>query len=303
MIPTYDKHLDSFIFIAESGSFSSAADKLFVSRTALIQQINLLEKELGFLLFNRHNKGVTLTAAGQYFYQEAKKIIRTSDKVLQRCRELQEKSAQTIRIGTLPNFTAVLLPQICRKFSETHPNVTLQFIEYPLHSYFKNFMSNNFDITTEYMSGYLFEEPGYSFIKLMEDRHCCGMSPTHPLAMRKKISIQDLCGQKLIMYARGITRADDLLRDYIIATAPDVEIIDIDQYGSSLPLRCELEGLILVYYSMYWKSFPSLATLPMDISLDFPIDIGLGYKLDSNEAVKQFISLAEEMFKVFRKKI
>lgn len=49
----YDKHLDSFIVIAESGSFSSAADKLFISRTALIQQINLLEKELGFQLFNR----------------------------------------------------------------------------------------------------------------------------------------------------------------------------------------------------------------------------------------------------------
>ena len=57
MNPTYDRHLDSFIVIAESGSFSSAADKLFVSRTALIQQMNLLEKDLGFQLFDRHNKG------------------------------------------------------------------------------------------------------------------------------------------------------------------------------------------------------------------------------------------------------
>ena len=167
MNPTYDRHLDSFIVIAESGSFSSAADKLFVSRTALIQQMNLLEKDLGFQLFDRHNKGITLTAAGQYFYQEAKKMIRASNRVLQRCRELEEKCAQSIRIGTLPNFTAVLLPQICRRFSELHPNVALEFIDYPLESYFKNFVNNNFDITTEYMSGYLFEEPGYSFIKLM----------------------------------------------------------------------------------------------------------------------------------------
>ncbi len=69
----YNRHLDSFIIIAESGSFSSAAEKLFVSRTALIQQINLLEKDLGFQLFDRHNKGVSLTPAGKYFYQEAKK--------------------------------------------------------------------------------------------------------------------------------------------------------------------------------------------------------------------------------------
>lgn len=293
----YDKHLDSFIVIAESGSFSSAADKLFISRTALIQQINLLEKELGFHIFDRHNKGVTLTPAGEYFYREAKKIIHTSNTVLMRCKELEEKSREIIRIGTLPNFTAELLPQICRRFAEQYPNITLQFIEYPLESYFKNFLNDNFDITTEYMCGYVFEDSRYSFIKLMEDRHCCGMSPKHPLAVKKRISIHDLHGQKIMMYAKGITRANDRLRDYITSVAPDVQIIDIHHYGSSLPLKCELDNLILIYYSMYWKSFPSLASLPMDITMDFPIDIGLGYRVDSNSAVKRFIALAQNMYK------
>ena len=292
----YDKHLDSFIVIAESGSFSSAADKLFISRTALIQQINLLEKELGFQLFNRHNKGVCLTPSGEYFYQEAKKVIHISNTVLMRCKELEERSRETIRIGTLPNFTAELLPQICRKFTEQYPNINLQFIEYPLERYFKNFLNNNFDITTEYMCGYMFEDHGYSFVKLMEDKHCCGMSPRHPLARKERITVHDLHGQKIMMYARGINRADDRLRDYIGAVAPDVQIIDIRHYGSSLPLKCELDNLILIYYSMYWKSFPSLATLPMDMTMDFPIDIGLGYRVDSNNAVKQFIGLAKSMY-------
>lgn len=238
-----------------------------------------------------------MTPAGKYFYQEAKKIIHTSNKIVARCMDLEIKSRDTIRIGTLPNFAAVLLPQICHKFSEIHPNITLQFIEYPLERYFKNFVNNNFDITTEYMCGYLFEEPGYSFVKLMEDRHCCGMSLKHPLSRKTKISIRDLRGQKIMMYAKGTTRADDMLRDYITAAAPDAEIIDIHNYSSSLPLKCELEGLILIYYSMYWRSFPSLVTLPMDISMDFPIDIGLGYKAESKHAVKQFIRMAEEMYK------
>ncbi|WP_138309065.1 MULTISPECIES: LysR substrate-binding domain-containing protein [unclassified Clostridium] len=293
----YDRHLDSFIVIAESGSFSSAADKLFISRTALIQQMNLLEKELGFHIFERHNKGVTLTPAGEYFYREAKKMIHASNTVLMRCKELEEKSRETIRIGTLPNFTAELLPQICRRFAAQYPNVTLQFIEYPLESYFKNFLNDNFDITTEYMCGYVFEDSRYNFIKLMEDRHCCGMSPKHPLAVKKRITIHDLHGQKIMMYAKGITRADDQLRDYITSVAPDVQIIDIHHYGSSLPLKCELEKQILIYYSMYWKSFPSLASLPMDITMDFPIDIGLGYRVDSNSAVKHFIALAQSMYK------
>ena len=95
------------------------------------------------------------------------------------------------------------------------------------------------------------------------------MSPRHPLARKERITVHDLHGQKIMMYARGITRADDRLRDYIGAVAPDVQIIDIRHYGSSLPL---------------------------DMTMDFPIDIGLGYRVDSNNAVKQFIGLAKSMY-------
>ena len=292
----YNRHLDSFLAIAESGSFSAAADRLFVSRPALIQQINLLEKELGFQLFYRHNRGVTLTPAGKYFYQESRKAIDASNKILRRCRSLEEKSRETVRIGTLPNFTAVLLPQICRRFTELYPQINLQFIEYPLENYFKNFITSSFDITTEYMSGYAFDEPDYKFVKLMEDKHCCGMSPRHPLAGKKRISLEDLKDQKVLIYARGITRADDALRSFIETNAPSVELIDIYHYSSSLPLRCELEGLILIYYSMYWESFPTLVTVPIDMSMAFPINIGLGYRADAGQAVKLFIELAQELY-------
>ena len=290
----YDKHLDSFIAIARCGSFSAAAEKLFVSRTALIQQMNLLEKKLDFQLFARHNKGVTLTPAGKFFYDEATKLMQAFHKLLHRCREIDNRSGETIRIGTLPNFTEVLLPQICHAFAARYPHIELQFIEVPLEQYHQSFANDCFDITTEYMTGYLFERQNYRFIKLREDRHCCGIPKKHPLSAKKKVSVRDLSGQKIMLYARGITRADDQLRDYIAQNATDVEFVDIRQYSSSLPLKCELEGLILIYYAMYWKNFSRLATLPLDFY--FPIEIGLGYKSESNRAVHQFIALAGELF-------
>lgn len=290
----YDKHLHSFVAIAEAGSFSAAAERLYVSRTALIQQTNLLEKELELHLFERHSKGVTLTPVGRYFYEEAKRLIQQSNQILLRCKAMEEKQQQTIRIGALPNFTAVLLPKICRRFRERYPKMHLHFTEYPLEQYFANFENNAFDITTEYMSGYVFEQADYQFAKLMEDRHCCGVSPSHPLARRKALAIRDLQGQRLMLYAQGITRADDRLRAHLHETLPDATLIDIQQYSSALPLKCELEHSILIYYSMYWESFPTLVTLPLDV--DFPIDIGLGYKTESNTAVRQFVALAQEMF-------
>lgn len=70
-----DRQLSSFIETAKLGSFSKAASVLFISPAALIQQINLLERDLGFPLFNRTNHGVTLTENGVHFLTSAKKII------------------------------------------------------------------------------------------------------------------------------------------------------------------------------------------------------------------------------------
>ena len=68
----YNALLDSFICIADSGSFNKAAEKLFISSTAVIKQINSLEKHLDMQLFVRTKQGVTLTPAGQVIYRYAK---------------------------------------------------------------------------------------------------------------------------------------------------------------------------------------------------------------------------------------
>ena len=290
----YNKHLDTFIDVVEAGSFSAAAEKTYRSRTALIQHINLLEKELGFSVFKRTNRGVEITEAGQYLYNEAKRLIKTSSQVLEKCRSIEKNANNTIKIGTLPNFKPVVLPNLCRRFMELYPDIRIQFAEYPLEKYFKNFMDGHFDITTEYMSGYVFDGPDYNFVKLTQDRHCCGVAAMHRLAGKKRLSVHDLEGERIILYAKGITHADDSLHDYLLSNLKRARLVNITEYSSSLPMKCELDGSVLVYYSMYYQSFEPLITIPLEV--DFPIDIGLGYKANAKEPVKKFIALAEKMF-------
>ena len=80
----YIQQLATFIQVAEAGSFGKAAEILFISTPAIVQQINLLEERCGFPLFNRTNRGVSLTPAGQSLYEDGKKIITLSDKALER---------------------------------------------------------------------------------------------------------------------------------------------------------------------------------------------------------------------------
>ena len=68
----YNRHLDTFIQTADSGSFLKAAERMYISANAVTKQINLLEDRLGVKLFVRSSQGLTLTEAGRMIYSEAK---------------------------------------------------------------------------------------------------------------------------------------------------------------------------------------------------------------------------------------
>ncbi|WP_103660660.1 LysR family transcriptional regulator [Lactobacillus sp. HT06-2] len=85
----YNHEIDTFIAVAKLGSFSEAAKKLYISKAAVAQQINLLEKKLDSTLLVRTSHGVSLTQAGEIFLQEALKIrdtCRHAEKVMQKYR-------------------------------------------------------------------------------------------------------------------------------------------------------------------------------------------------------------------------
>ena len=71
----YNPQLDTFICVVEAGSFSKAADKLYISPPAVIKQINSLENNLGVQLFARTHRGLVVTAAGESLYQDAKYMV------------------------------------------------------------------------------------------------------------------------------------------------------------------------------------------------------------------------------------
>ena len=76
----YNHQLDTFLKVAELGSFGKAAEALYISVPAAIQQVNLLEERCGLKVFLRSNHGVRLTPAGRSLLEDAKTIIRLSNR-------------------------------------------------------------------------------------------------------------------------------------------------------------------------------------------------------------------------------
>ena len=87
----YKAQLKTFITVCETGSFSRAAAKLFITPSAVIQQINALEKDLSVTLFLRSQKGVQLTEAGEYLSVQGKDYMHFSDQIRRQLVCVKEK--------------------------------------------------------------------------------------------------------------------------------------------------------------------------------------------------------------------
>lgn len=83
----YNPQLDTFLCVVEAGSFSKAAEQLYISAPAVIKQINSLEASLGMKLFDRTHRGLVVTEAGQSIYNDAKYIIGYCKVSVQRAKE------------------------------------------------------------------------------------------------------------------------------------------------------------------------------------------------------------------------
>lgn len=124
----YNPQLDTFIRVANAGSFSKAAEEAYITPTAVIKQINLLEESLDVKLFDRSHRGLTLTRAGRSLYQDAKYVIQYCRDSVTRAKNAMQEDASVIRIGSSPMTPAQLLMQLWSKVNELCPEIKFQIV-------------------------------------------------------------------------------------------------------------------------------------------------------------------------------
>ena len=126
----YNPQLETFLCVVESGSFSKAAEKLFITAPAVIKQINSLESSLNLQLFDRTHRGLIVTEAGKSIYKDAKYIIQYSKESLIRAENTMQGDKEVIRVGispmTPPQFFGSLFPKI----QELYPEIKFQLIPF-----------------------------------------------------------------------------------------------------------------------------------------------------------------------------
>ena len=291
----YNHQLDAFVKTAELGSFGKAAEAMYISAPALIQQINLLEKRCGFPLFLRSNHGVKLTPAGRSLLEDAKTIIRLSHDAMEKAARLAEVSRNTVRVATSLLFKCRMLPDIWSKISGKCPDLKIEILPIPEKQ-------SQGDSVGEIGVRYDLREGIYctivqrgtcNFLELTRTRFCCAVAKNHRLAGARRLTMEDLNGEYLVMPIAGVSEEMDAFRAEVLEKFPTARVVDSPYYGVDTFTLCELHPYVLISQEIYADIHPNLVTIPLET--DYTMPYGLMYANDPTPATAAFIGAAKEL--------
>ena len=126
----YNPQLDTFICVVEAGSFSKAAEELYISAPAVIKQINSLENSLNLQLFERTHRGLIITEAGKSLYHDAKYLIQYSKESLIRAQEAMNHNEEIIRVGISPMTPPEVFVELWPKIQKIYPEMKFKLITF-----------------------------------------------------------------------------------------------------------------------------------------------------------------------------
>lgn len=123
------RHLRYFVAVAETGSFTRAAQALFIAQPPLSSQVRDLEEEIGTQLLVRHVRGVTLTPAGERVLGEAREILAQAERLKRGASREPGVAKRTLNIGFIASASDFLLPQVLPPLRARHPGLVIDVRE------------------------------------------------------------------------------------------------------------------------------------------------------------------------------
>lgn len=123
------RQLTYFQAIVRNNSFSAAAEECHISQSAISQQIQALERDLGFLLFLRKNRKFELTPAGEHFYKKSLIVMADYEQLCREAARIANKEHTALTMGVLRGYIGTALHAAMAAFNETYPTVEIRIIE------------------------------------------------------------------------------------------------------------------------------------------------------------------------------
>jgi len=286
--------LKVFCDLAETESFTKAAQINGVTQSAVSQQISALEKTFKSLLIERSKKRFRLTREGQVLYDYSKQIISTFESLHSKLQDLKDIISGTIRVTTIYSIGLHDLPPYIKKFMKVYPTVNVHVEYRRSNQVYEDVLGNVVDFG---LVAYPIKDPKLEIVALRKDPLVLICHPQHPFAKQKNVKLKSLVDQKFVGFEPDIpTRKalDKILREFGITVNNVMEFDNIETVKRAVEIDA---GISIVPLGTVQQEIAkqTLTAVPIEDG-DFYRPLAAVYKKNKvlSPAMKQFLSLLKE---------
>ena len=187
--------LKAFYLVAKNGTFSKAADELFVTEPAVFVQVRTLERCLGLKLLDKFGKDLRLTEIGRLLYGYAGRIFSIVDEAETAIKDIGALNKGELRVGTTSTLAEYLLPLILPAFSASHTKVQVYLEETNSGQLVKGVLAHEYEMAIVARVAY---PDTIEYTTLSRDEILLVASPDDSLALKQRCSLTELNGYPMI---------------------------------------------------------------------------------------------------------
>ncbi|MCL4786337.1 MAG: LysR family transcriptional regulator [Verrucomicrobia bacterium] len=286
--------LKVFCDLAETESFTKAAQINSVTQSAVSQQISSLERQFKSLLIERSKKKFRLTREGQVLYDYSKQIIQTYDSLHSKLQEIKDIISGTIRVATIYSIGLHDLPPYIKRFLKEYPTVHVHVEYRRSNQVYEDVLGNVVDLG---LVAYPAKDAKLEIVPLRKDPLVLICHPQHPFAKLKAVKLKSIAGQKFIGFEPDIpTRRalDKIFKDHGVDVRNVMEFDNIETVKRAVEIDA---GISIVPQGTITQEIAkqTLAAVQID-DADFFRPLAVIYKKSKvlSPAMRQFIALLKE---------
>ncbi len=286
--------LKVFCDLAETESFTKAAQINSVTQSAVSQQISSLERIFKSLLIERSKKKFRLTREGQVLYDYSKQIIQTYESLHSKLQELKDIISGTIRVATIYSIGLHDLPPYIKKFMKNYPTVNIHVEYRRSNQVYEDVLSNVVDVG---LVAYPVKDAKLEIVPLRKEPLVFICHPQHPFAKQKSVKLKSLTGLNVIGFEPDIpTRKalDKILREYNVEVKHVMEFDNVETVKRAVEIDA---GISIVPLGTVTQEINknTLTALPIEDG-EFYRPLAAIYKKNKvlSPAMKQFLSILKD---------
>ena len=286
--------LKVFCDLAETESFTKAAQINGVTQSAVSQQISALERAFKSLLIERSKKKFRLTREGQVLYDYSKQIIQTYESLHSKLQELKDIISGTIRVATIYSIGLHDLPPYIKKFMKSYPTVNVHVEYRRANQVYEDVLSNVVDLG---LVAYPVKDSKLEITPLRKEPLVLITHPQHPFAKQKSIKLKSLGGQKVISFEPDIpTRKalDKILKEHEVTVNHVMEFDNVETVKRAVEIDAGI-SIVPIGTVQQEISKQTLASVAIEDG-EFYRPLAAIYKKNKvlSPALKQFLTILKE---------